>query len=113
MTTTNLQTFDEIVAECERLFQRKIYPTSLSIYVGKLTTYSKELVEYLGWFDSMPEEYFNATKFAEDLLRDKQVIKLNDESNDILDENGIWILNPDDFLESCDDCDDPDCDDEA
>ena len=99
---------DDILVDCERLFQCKIMPGSVSVFIGKLTTYSKEMVEYLGWFDSMPEQYFDAVKFATDLIESKQVIKLNDPSNDIFDEDGIWILNPDDFLESCGDCDDED-----
>jgi hypothetical protein len=98
-----IQSFEEILDDCEILFEKKIDPTSISIFVGKLTTYAKEFAEYLGWFDTIPEVYFDATRFAEDLVKDHQVIKLNDPTNNVHDEDGIWILNPDDFDSECDD----------
>ena len=97
----NFSTLDDIILDCERVFNKKIDPNSISIFIGKLTTYSKEMVEYLGWFDYMPEEYFDAVRFANDLIKSKQVMKINDPSNDILDEDGIWVLNPEDFMENC------------
>lgn len=91
---------DVIVKDFSKVINKEVDPTSLDLFIGKLTTYAKEVAEYFGWLDEVPECYFNAKKFAEDLIESKQVFKLYGDPTDIEDEDGVWILNPDDFDES-------------
>jgi hypothetical protein len=87
---------ESLIKDCKKILGPSADINNVSIYLGKLTTYAKEVAEQLGWFDSLPEEYFDAIRFANDLIKDKQVLKVSALS--LNDENGIWILNPDDFL---------------
>lgn len=103
--TQAMPNFQKILLDCERRFRRRIEPSELQLYIGKLATYAKETAEELGWFEQMPEAYFNAEKFATNLVEDGQAISIYDLSNDVNNENGVWVLNPDDFTAEADNAD--------
>lgn len=95
----NMTPLDNIVKDFSTVVEKEVDPTSLSIFVGKLTTYALETAEFLGWLEEIPERYFDAKRFARDLINQEEVYKLYGDPNDIEDEDGVWILNPDDFAD--------------
>jgi hypothetical protein len=74
--------------------------SAVSLHIGSLVSYAYECAEDFGWIEAgNPYMNFNATDYALDILKDKEVIQLEGTPNSITDEEAVWLVNPTEFLE--------------
>lgn len=96
----NLRSLDYYCKLAERKLGVEIEDASkIDIHFGALTLYAVDFADESGWLDDNPYTIFDRESFAEDLLCDNEVVQLEGQVDNIWDENGVWITNPETLRE--------------
>jgi hypothetical protein len=100
MFETNKNYLPEYAATAASKLHVHVSETAMALYVGSLVNYSWERAEEDELFpQGNPYVKFDPVQYANDLIEYGLVVQLVGKDNDIRDEDSVWLVNPDDFVE--------------